>query len=85
MRSRLEASFTGEHCPPALSVECLNPINVFGVGRKLFPQCDDLVFQKKRLKAVSERWTKVIVHQQLQAASFFSNTIASFTSAGETS
>ena len=85
MWPRLETAFGGEHCPPAFSVERFNPINVFDVCRKFIAQGNDLMFREKGLKAMSERWTKVIVHQQLQAASFFSNVIESFTSVTETS
>ena len=84
MRSRLETPLTREHRPPTFRAECFDPVNVLSVWRELLAQRNNLVLRKKRLEAVSERGTKIIVYQQLQAASFFSKSIASFTSIGDT-
>jgi hypothetical protein len=53
--------------------------------RELIAKGDDLKFRKKRLEAMSKRWTEVVVHQEFQAASLFSKATASLTSAVDTS
>jgi len=63
MWSGLETAFCGQRCPSSFAVERADPIHIFDVRRKFIAQGDDLMFRKKGLKAMSERWTKVIVHQ----------------------
>jgi hypothetical protein len=65
---------------------CLEHLSIRrqSIRGEFFAKGDNLKFGKKRLEAVSKRWTEVIVHQEFQAASLFSKATASFTSAVDT-
>lgn len=84
MWSRFQATFGCYCCPSSLNAESIHPFDVSGVRGELLAKCNNFKLGKKRLEAVSKRWTEVIVHQEFQAASLFSKATASLTSAVDT-